>query len=55
MVLQATETVLFSPFWPPCTGQITVGALFVPLFGQFRVCILGSSRRGSPTGIMLSA
>src|SRR5918998_6299442 len=35
VALRATETVLFGPFWPPYTAQFTVGALLVPLFGQF--------------------
>src|SRR5215208_1255251 len=33
--LQAYEHTTFWPVWPPYSGQITVGALLEPLFGQF--------------------
>jgi hypothetical protein len=35
VALRAAKTLLFEPFRAPHTGQINVGALFLPLFGQF--------------------
>jgi hypothetical protein len=35
VALRAAEKLLFEPFRAPHTGQINVGALFLPLFGQF--------------------
>ena len=48
VALRAAETLLFDPFRAPHTGQINVGALFLPLFGQFpgevpRIQLLGST------------
>jgi hypothetical protein len=42
VALRAAETLLFEPFRAPHTGQINVGALFLPLFGQFQN---GNSRK----------
>jgi hypothetical protein len=35
VALQATETVLFAPFWPPYTGKICGRSVAHTLFGQF--------------------
>jgi hypothetical protein len=35
VALRATEKVLFGPFWPPYAAKTVLGALLIPLFGQF--------------------
>jgi hypothetical protein len=54
VALRAAKKLLFESFRAPHTGQINVGALLVPLFGQFlRGCLKnqdGLQLRGSPSG-----
>jgi hypothetical protein len=46
VALRAAETLLFDPFRAPHTGQINVGALFLPLFGQFLERLFDKSLKG---------